>query len=353
MKKKVITEYPKVSIITCVLNGEKYISKLLDSVLNMGYPNIEHIIVNDGSTDSTEDIVLKYAELYKNKENSNLYIKYIKQENMGLGGATNTGLKEITGEYWTWINCDDWYGPKAFNEAVTRFNQKIDMVFLNQIYVKDDDNGNVVYEKALNKHLEKVFSNTKNYRRFVIYPWCPQFHYLLKTSTFDRINPSRSIVAYKYNQDLQILYPIALDVNICLSKESLTYYYRARSDNLASSYKSLVKTKVEFNDLFLAAITSFQYTSFNIEERLSRMCLYILGTYRLKFYSLYQSGDFNSYCELYGNRYLPLKKKILVKHRHYLDYKLFLMKLASSHILFRICYDSAKRICGYFKMLIK
>lgn len=105
---------PKVSIITCVYNGEKYITKLLDSVLNMGYKNIEHIIVNDGSTDSTDIVIKKYIDLYKNKNGSNLYIKYIKQDNIGLGGATNVGLKNITGEYFTWINCDDWYEEKAF-----------------------------------------------------------------------------------------------------------------------------------------------------------------------------------------------------------------------------------------------
>lgn len=64
-KEQTLKEYPLISIITCVYNGEKYITRLFESVLNMGYPNIEHIIVNDGSTDGTEDIVFKYKKLYE------------------------------------------------------------------------------------------------------------------------------------------------------------------------------------------------------------------------------------------------------------------------------------------------
>lgn len=203
-KNKTLVEYPKVSIITCVYNGEKYISKLLDSVLNMGYPNIEHIIVNDGSTDSTEEIVMKYAELYKNKENSNLYIKYIKQENMGLGGATNTGLKQITGEYWTWINCDDWYEPNAFFEPIEILlsKEKLDYVQMNGNYVFEDGNKKVMIDED-----NRIHYNNK-YRLFVEYSCEVGFKWLLyicKVSSFKNINHSMQIYPSRYTQDEQFI----------------------------------------------------------------------------------------------------------------------------------------------------
>ena len=153
MSKIQIEKYPKISIITCVLNGEKYIHKLLDSVLNMGYPNIEHIIVNDGSTDQTEEIIKHYEKLYENKNGSNLTIKYIKQTNKGLGSATNTGLREITGEYWTWINCDDWYETNAFNYAIDFLlkNTKYSYVQLNGFRYKEGSSKKLII-KNWKKH---------------------------------------------------------------------------------------------------------------------------------------------------------------------------------------------------------
>lgn len=92
---------PIVSIIIPAYNVEPYIQKCVDSVLCQTLVNKEIIIVNDGSTDNTLNILLKYKE--KNNQ-----INLISQENGGLSNARNTGLKNAKGEYIVFLDSDDW-----------------------------------------------------------------------------------------------------------------------------------------------------------------------------------------------------------------------------------------------------
>ncbi|MEI4828900.1 glycosyltransferase family 2 protein [Bacillus sp. FJAT-53711] len=91
---------PKVSVIIPVYNCEKYISECLESVLNQTYTNIDIIIVNDGSTDRSEEIVNEYKE----KDNR---IVYYSQENSGPSEARNKGILNSTGEYLVFVDSDD------------------------------------------------------------------------------------------------------------------------------------------------------------------------------------------------------------------------------------------------------
>ena len=80
-------------------NAEKTIVRAIDSVLKQTYPNIELLIINDGSTDNTSEIVSKYRDSR---------VALINQGNKGLSGARNTGLENIKGEYVTFLDSDDW-----------------------------------------------------------------------------------------------------------------------------------------------------------------------------------------------------------------------------------------------------
>ena len=92
-------QHPKVSVIIPVYNGSNYLSDAINSALSQTYSNLEIIIVNDGSSDNgkTKEIALSYG----NK------IKYIEKENGGVSSALNTGIKNMTGEYFSWISHDD------------------------------------------------------------------------------------------------------------------------------------------------------------------------------------------------------------------------------------------------------
>jgi len=94
---------PKVTIAMPVFNGGPYFRLALESALAQQYDNIEIIVVNDGSTDGgeTERIARDYGDR----------IRYIAQENRGVGGALNTVVANMTGEYFAWLSHDDLHLP--------------------------------------------------------------------------------------------------------------------------------------------------------------------------------------------------------------------------------------------------
>lgn len=92
---------PKISIIIPVYNQEKNIERCLNSILNQLYKNIEIIVVDDGSTDNTKFIYKKYV-------NRDKRIKLIYQNKGGVSKARNLGLKNVTGEYITFVDADDY-----------------------------------------------------------------------------------------------------------------------------------------------------------------------------------------------------------------------------------------------------
>ncbi|QNF26190.1 glycosyltransferase family 2 protein [Metabacillus elymi] len=96
--------FPKVSVIVPVFNCEKFLYKCIESICKQTYSNIEIIVVNDGSTDNTEKIVLKMKE----QENR---IIYYKQENSGPSEARNKGISLSKGEYLIFIDSDDTVEP--------------------------------------------------------------------------------------------------------------------------------------------------------------------------------------------------------------------------------------------------
>lgn len=100
---------PLVSIIIPVYNGENYVSQAIDSALAQTYKNIEIIVVNDGSKDKTDEICKSYG----NK------IRYFKKENGGVSSALNFGIKEMKGEYFSWLSHDDLYLPNKIEYQIT------------------------------------------------------------------------------------------------------------------------------------------------------------------------------------------------------------------------------------------
>lgn len=108
---------PLVSIIVPVYNVEKYVGRCLQSLINQTYTHIEIIVINDGSTDNS----LSVCDSYAAKDNR---IKLITQENRGLSGARNTGLRHYTGEYVTFVDSDDWLHPQMIEllyDAIVRY----------------------------------------------------------------------------------------------------------------------------------------------------------------------------------------------------------------------------------------
>lgn len=107
-----------VSVIIPVYNVKPYLAEAMDSVLSQTYPNLEIIVVDDGSTDGSGEICDRYAE-------KDSRITLIRQENKGLSGARNTGLDRMHGEAVAFLDSDDIYHPdfiRAMTEAMIREN---------------------------------------------------------------------------------------------------------------------------------------------------------------------------------------------------------------------------------------
>lgn len=109
-------ENEKISIVLPTYNGTKYIRQSIDSCLNQTYKNIELIVVDDGSTDRTPQII----QSYKDKR-----IKYIRHEkNKGLPQALNTGFANATGNYLTWTSDDNCYVKTAIEKMFSFLKEK-------------------------------------------------------------------------------------------------------------------------------------------------------------------------------------------------------------------------------------
>lgn len=103
--------WPKVSIVTPSLNQEDYIERTIRSVLLQGYPNLEYILIDGGSTDSSVEIIQKYAP----------WLAYwVSEPDCGQAQAINKGFRHAHGEIMAWINSDDYYYPGALEFAVSR-----------------------------------------------------------------------------------------------------------------------------------------------------------------------------------------------------------------------------------------
>jgi len=105
-------DFPKISIVTPSYNGARYIERSILSVLNQGYPNIEFIIVDGGSTDGSVEIIKKYEKHLAH---------WRSVPDAGQSDALNYGFSKATGDIFGWLNSDDLYLPGAFIRAVEVF----------------------------------------------------------------------------------------------------------------------------------------------------------------------------------------------------------------------------------------
>ncbi len=112
----------KVSVIVPIYQVESYLEKCLDSIVHQTLKEIEIILVDDGSMDSSSEI----AKSYQKKDKR---ILYIKQENQGLSGARNTGLTKAKGEYVAFIDSDDYIEKNMLDEMYQLAKRKnLDLV---------------------------------------------------------------------------------------------------------------------------------------------------------------------------------------------------------------------------------
>lgn len=125
---------PKVTIVIPVYNGSNYVKKAIDSALAQTYNNIEILVINDGSTDNTEEIVKSYGKK----------VKYYKKENGGVSTALNLALKKMTGEYFSWLSHDDEYYNNRIEAMVEEIKKHDDYTILYGDYALINENSELI-----------------------------------------------------------------------------------------------------------------------------------------------------------------------------------------------------------------
>ena len=107
-----------------IYNTEDYLEEAIDSVINQSFDfsDIELLLVDDGSTDNSKDICLKYQKLYPDN------VKYVYQENQGQAVARNNGLALAEGKYINFLDSDDKFSKETFENVFNFFEDNYDEV---------------------------------------------------------------------------------------------------------------------------------------------------------------------------------------------------------------------------------
>jgi glycosyltransferase involved in cell wall biosynthesis len=127
--------YPLVSIVLPTYNGMNYIRQSIDSCLSQTYRNLELIIVNDGSTDGTAEIMAEYARM------DDRVVLLHQPYNQKLPSALNAGFDRARGVYFTWTSDDNYYAPHALEKMVSMLQSdpSLDLVYTDYYLINDSN----------------------------------------------------------------------------------------------------------------------------------------------------------------------------------------------------------------------
>ncbi len=211
----------KLSVIIPVFNAEAYIKECLDSLVNqsIGIANIEVIIVNDNSSDNTLEIINKYADKYPS------FKLITNKTNLGPGESRNIALNEVTSDYVTYLDADDFISQNAYEDALAKIKKfQVDLLIYNwETYTGSD------YVEPVNIHQQntsenKLIEDIKDYPKLFLStaPWNKIYH----KSLFKYLKFSKGF----YEDNIVAVLALINAKRIFLSKDS-TYYYRKNFDS--------------------------------------------------------------------------------------------------------------------------
>jgi glycosyltransferase involved in cell wall biosynthesis len=136
---------PLVSIIIDNYNYGRFIQDAIESTLNQTYPNIEVIVVDDGSTDSSREIISRYASAGR--------VKAVLKENGGLASAMNAGFEVSSGDLVVFLDSDDVLKPEAIEDAVRAWHPGVSKVQWRLEAIDGEGNSMGLFFPPLNAHL--------------------------------------------------------------------------------------------------------------------------------------------------------------------------------------------------------
>ena len=337
----------KLSIIMPAYNAEKTIEASIQSVLSSVSDGFELIVINDGSKDSTEDVIKSFDDAR---------IKYIKKQNSGVSDTRNYGLNEAKGEYITFIDSDDCYTDRAVDKLIGYIEQySADIIGFG--FYRDFVEKNNIYKTEANAISNVISFDLKNGEKYLQYIYRSS-HILFQTSwnkAFKRdiimkngIKFNKNLVCYenltmvldylKYAEKAVFINDILYRYNI-FTDSKVNVLSKRNKLELTSDVAECYKKFVELCDKF---DYSFEYRTFMNKAFLDDF-VYCSRKYFEKSEKYTSKQRFDAFCKyLYDENFLILRKD-------YLRYTKFyrLLYLFSDHGLKHIAYKM------YEKKLIK
>ena len=226
-----------VSIIVPAYNAERTINRCIDSILKQSYGNLEIIIINDGSKDSTEEKCMKYI---KNKK-----IKYIRIKNSGVSNARNVGIENSTGTYIMFVDSDDYIEKNMVERLYDNINENVDLVICSKNLI-------TVNEKISEK-IDIASCTLKKENIIQLYrakilnpPYCKLYRSEIIKNKSIRFDISISI-----GEDLlfNILYLKNITKDIKILNENLYNYEKINTNSLSVRYYSnMLEMKKKITD---------------------------------------------------------------------------------------------------------
>lgn len=226
---------PKVSIIVPVYNAEKYIGKCLESILNQTYKNIEVIVVNSGSTDKSEEIIKQYEN-----------IKYIEAGNNGVSVARNIGIENLTGEYFCFVDADDYIDENLIEKLSIYMQENYDLIKykLKKVNGKFEEiekvNGPTFDRKTGEEAFEILKYNDVLLESPCLYLFNIEFY---KKNKFEFTKDT-------YHEDLGLIPLVLAKASSVISTDIYGYYY-VQSENSITRNNPYEKIVKRANDLFI------------------------------------------------------------------------------------------------------
>lgn len=247
---------PLVSIIIPVYNVQNYLEDCLNSVLQQTYKNIEIIIVDDGSTDNSPEILRKYNSIYKN------ILVVFQKKNAGQGRARNIGIEHANGKYILFVDADDFIEQEAINYLIKEIGEKdIDLIRFNaQSFSSGDQEikrNNYEFSKYLKEEKTYFKSDFKNvYLSFVPSPVLYLFK--KKIITKNKITFPENII----HEDEQFSAMIFFYSSNCIYVNKFFYNRRYRSGSTMTE-----STKTQKQKSFYAYVQIIDYYETFLENK--------------------------------------------------------------------------------------